>query len=74
MSSEGFTRRQVALLLVVISGVVGSGAGVWVLTRVGYPRLGTIVFALGYGGVTLLVYYYWIRPLEFAAPRWEDDE
>jgi hypothetical protein len=74
MPTARLSRRQLALVLVVFSGVVGSGVGVWALTRVGYPRLGSLVFLLGYGGMTLLVYLYWIRPLEFSAPRWDDDE
>ena len=74
MPTARLSRRQLALVILLFTGVVGSGIGVWGLTRIGYPRLGSLVFLLGYGGMTLLVYQFWIRPLEFRAPQWDDEE
>lgn len=62
---EIVTRKRLAFVAILVGGVVGFGLADYVLVRAGYPMAGAIVWAVGYAGTVLLLWYGWIRPLEF---------
>jgi hypothetical protein len=62
------TRNNLLLALVLLVGVAGSGLARRWLGEAGYDVLGSVVFVLGYGGMVLLIWYAWIRPLNITGP------
>ena len=56
------------LAVVVAGGVVVPGVSNYALHEAGYPSLGTLVFAVGYGTMALLVWFGWLRHLELTGP------
>ena len=63
------SRKTLALVLAV--GVVVPGVLNYWISAAGYDTLGSLVWALGYGTVVLVVWVGWIRPLNITGP---DDE
>ena len=67
----------IALGLTVAAIVIVPGVANWYLSQLGYPWVGSAVWALGYGLGVVYVWYDWIRPLDITGPkgvRVEDDE
>jgi hypothetical protein len=63
------TRREtVTFGLVIAAVIIVPGVANAVLGDIGYPALGSTVWAVGYGGGAVLIWYYWIRPLGITAP------
>lgn len=60
--------RRLQLALLVTAGIVGPGLADYALTRAGYGALGTAVWVTGYLGMVLLVWYWWLRPLDLTGP------
>lgn len=60
-----------ALLLatVLLVGVAGSGVARWSLGQLGLTTLGELVYIAGYGGMVVVVWYGWIRPLDITGPE-----
>ncbi|RJX50419.1 hypothetical protein [Halonotius pteroides] len=60
-----------ALLLaaVLLVGVAGSGVARWSLGQLGFTTLGELVYIAGYGGMVVVVWYGWIRPLDITGPE-----
>jgi hypothetical protein len=63
-----FTRDNLLLAVVIVTGVVLPGLARRFLGEAGYAGVGTVVFVLGYAGMIFLVWYGWIRPLELTGP------
>ena len=63
-----FSREHVLFALVLLLGVAGTGIVRRYLREAGYESIGWIVFLAGYGGMVLLIWYVWIRPLEITGP------
>ena len=64
-----------AFVAVLLTGVVGTGLLVMALSSAGYSTLGDVVWILGYGTMVVVLWYGWIRPLEFdPGPPGADDE
>jgi hypothetical protein len=59
-------KAKFALLL--SAGVVLPGLANYALSAVGYSTLGSVVWALGYAGAILLIWYVWVRPLDLTGP------
>ena len=71
---SGFLTRDRALLVVVLLvGIVGSGVTRWALGQAGYDALGTVLWILGYGGMVLVLWYGWIRPLDIRGPLADEE-
>jgi len=51
--------------LALALGVVVPGLGKYALTSVGYPAVGSAVWATGYLTAVLAIWYVWIRPIDF---------
>jgi hypothetical protein len=62
-------RDTVTFGLVIAAVIIVPGVANAILGGVGYPALGSAVWALGYGGGAILIWYYWIRPLGITAPE-----
>ena len=65
-------------VLVVLAGVVVPGVTNYVLSYSGFDTLGSLVWAVGYGAMAVVLYLGWVRPLEPTGPdsavRAPDDE
>lgn len=64
------SRKTLALVLAV--GVVVPGVLNYWISAAGYDALGSLVWALGYGTVVLVVWFGWIRPLDLTGPSGEE--
>lgn len=51
--------------LALVVGVVVPGLGKYFLTAAGYTALGTAVWVTGYLTAVLVIWYVWIRPIDF---------
>lgn len=54
--------------LALALGVIVPGFGKYALTAAGRPALGTAVWVSGYLTAVLVVWYVWLRPLDFESP------
>jgi hypothetical protein len=53
--------------IVLAAGVVLPGGANYALSSLGFETAGSVVWVLGYLGMVLLLWYRWIRPLDFGA-------
>ena len=68
--SLGSRGKFVAVLL---TGIVGTGLLVMVLSSAGYPTVGNVVWVLGYGTMVFVLWYGWIRPLDLGPDEAEGE-
>lgn len=61
-------RDKIALGLTLVTVVVVPGLANAVLGRLGYPTLGSVVWAVGYGTGILFIWYAYLRPLSISGP------
>ncbi|GAA0476978.1 hypothetical protein MUK72_01600 [Halococcus dombrowskii] len=59
--------ERVLFAIVLAIGVVLPGGANYALSSLGFETAGTAVWAFGYLGVALFVWYRWVRPLDFGA-------
>ena len=59
----------VVLGLTIAAVVIVPGLANGFLSSVGFPTVGSVVWALGYGLGVLFIWYEWIRPLDISAPE-----
>ncbi|AHG04672.1 hypothetical protein HALDL1_14540 [Halobacterium sp. DL1] len=62
-------KSHVKLALVLAAGIALPGVADYALKEAGAPTAGAVVWALGYATMVLVVWYYWIRPLDITGPR-----
>lgn len=62
-------RDKIALALTMVTVVVLPGLANALLGYLGYPTLGTVVWAVGYGTGALFIWYAYVRPLDISAPE-----
>ncbi|QCJ46250.1 MULTISPECIES: hypothetical protein [Haloprofundus] len=65
---ELITYDNLLLILILFTGIVGTGVVRWVLGNLGYNGVGRVVFAVGYGAMVFVLWYGWIRPLDITGP------
>lgn len=66
---------KAAFVLVLVTGIVVPGVMNYVLSViVGRPILGRIVWVLGYTLMIGVIWYGWLRPLDFEGPEHDSDE
>ena len=61
--------RTVLAGLTIAFAVIVPGVLKYLLTSVGFSFLGTLVWALGYGGFALAFWYLFIRPIDLTGPE-----
>ncbi len=62
-------RRDALLLaLILAAGVIVPGVLDYLLHQAGQPALGSAVWLAGFGTMVLVVWYGWVRPLDFQGP------
>jgi len=66
---EFFSSDTALLALILLVGIAGSGVARWGLGQLGLDTLGMIVFVMGYGGMVIVLYLGWIRPLDITGPQ-----
>lgn len=70
----GFSDKA-AFVLVLVSGIVIPGLLTYYSSAfLGQPILGRVVWVLGYIGMVLVIWQYWLRPLDFKGPEHEPEE
>jgi hypothetical protein len=62
------TSDTLLLAVVLLVGVAGSGIARRFLGEMGYDTIGMVVYVLGYGGMVVLVWWGWLRPLDITGP------
>jgi hypothetical protein len=68
MSEETTRGDKLAFGLTLASVVIIPGLGHYFLSGLGYPTVGSAVWAIGYGSGAVVIWYVWIRPLDLTAP------
>jgi len=61
----GLSSRQL-FVLVVIVGLIGPGLGVYALEQANLSTVADFVWIVGYGTTVLVVWFIWLRPLDFS--------
>lgn len=61
-------RDTLFLALLIAAGVIVPGVLDYALHQAGRPALGSGVWLAGFGTMVLVVWYGWIRPLDFQGP------
>jgi len=67
----------IVLGLTVAAVVIVPGLANGFLSQLGYPWVGSAVWAMGYGLGVVYIWYEWIRPLDITGPEGvghEEDE
>lgn len=66
---------KAAFVLALASGIVIPGVLTYYASVfLGQPILGQIIWAVGYVGMVLVIWYYWLRPLDFVGPERDSEE
>lgn len=66
---------KATFVLVLITGIVVPGVMNYVFSIIlGEPALGRIVWVLGYGLMLGVIWYGWLRPLDFRGPERDPEE
>lgn len=60
-------RNRLTFAAILLGGIVGFGLADYALARAGYPTVGGLVWAIGYIGTVIVLWYGWLRPLDFDA-------
>lgn len=68
------TPGRLTFAVVLVVGVIGPGLANYFLAQAGYETLGTIVWALGYATMVLVLWYVWVRPLDLSGPGGEGED
>jgi hypothetical protein len=68
-SSPGWLRA----LVILATGIALSGLANFAFTQAGYDAFGAYVWAAGYAGTILLLFFLYLRPLELQGPDGEED-
>jgi membrane protein CcdC involved in cytochrome C biogenesis len=66
---------KAAFVLVLVSGIVIPGVMNYTLSvALGQEQLGRIVWVLGYAFMLFVIWYGWLRPLDFKGPERNPEE
>ncbi|MBX0288760.1 MULTISPECIES: hypothetical protein [Haloarcula] len=60
------------VVLVVLVGIIGPGLLVYTLEQTNLPAVADLVWILGYGTTTVVVWFIWLRPLDLVGPSAHD--
>lgn len=60
--------ERVVLGLLIAAGIVLPGVANYALNAAGAPTAGSVVWAVGYASMVLVVWFGWIRPLDLTGP------
>ena len=60
---------SIALGATIAAVVIVPGLANGFLSTLGFPLVGSLVWALGYGLGVVLIWYEWIRPLDITGPE-----
>ncbi|MFC6975729.1 hypothetical protein ACFQL1_15380 [Halomicroarcula sp. GCM10025709] len=61
--------ESIALGATIAAVIIVPGLANGFLSTLGYPAVGSLVWALGYGLGVVLIWYEWIRPLDITGPE-----
>ncbi|EMA16323.1 hypothetical protein KDQ40_03180 [Haloarcula marismortui ATCC 33800] len=56
-------------MLTVLAAIILPGLANWGFSTLGYPWVGSAVWALGYGLGVVFIWYEWVRPLDITGPK-----
>ncbi|WP_225307782.1 MULTISPECIES: hypothetical protein [unclassified Haloarcula] len=63
------SQDTVVLTLTVVAAIILPGLANWGFSTLGYPWVGSTVWALGYGLGVVFIWYEWVRPLDITGPE-----
>lgn len=67
--------NRAAFVLVLVSGIVIPGVlNYYASVILGQQMLGRVVWTTGYAAMLFVVWYQWLRPLDFRGPEREPEE
>lgn len=67
--------NKAAFVLVIVSGIVVPGVLNYLASAVlGQQLLGRVIWVLGYTMMILVIWYVWLRPLDFTGPERSPEE
>lgn len=58
-------RSRLLFVLVLMSGILGTGFLNFVLSQQGASQLADFTWIVGYGSTVFVLWYGWIRPIDF---------
>ncbi len=58
-------RSRLVFVAILLGGVVGFGLADYALASAGYPTVGGVVWGVGYLATVFVLWYGWVRDLEF---------
>lgn len=68
-------------VIVLMTGIIVPGVLDYLFSTAGLPQIGAVVWVVGYGIMIFILWYGWVRPLDFQlvghdteADPWEIDE
>ncbi|WP_243208054.1 hypothetical protein [Haloarcula hispanica] len=62
-------RDTAVLVLTVLAAIILPGLANWGFSTLGYPWIGSAVWALGYGLGVVFIWHEWVRPLDITGPE-----
>lgn len=66
---------KAAFVLVLVSGIVVPGVMNYVFSNaLGRPALGRLVWVFGYTLMIAVIWYGWLRPIDFTGPERDPEE
>lgn len=67
--------NKAAFVLVLVSGIVIPGLlNYYASVVLGQQMLGRAIWTSGYAAMILVVWYHWLRPLDFTGPEREPEK
>ena len=69
-----FASSKAKFAIVIVAGIVGPGVLNYVISvPLGAPLLGRLVWILGYTAMVVVIWFYWLRPIDFRGPKGESE-
>jgi hypothetical protein len=67
--------NKAAFVLVLATGIVVPGVlNYYVSAVLGQQMLGRVVWVIGYTAMVLVIWYVWLRPLDFVGPERDPEQ
>lgn len=60
-------RSRLRFVIVLLAGILGTGFLNFVLSRQGASQLADITWIIGYGTTVFVLWYGWVRPIDFGS-------
>ena len=72
---------RLKFVITLVTGIIVPGVLDYLFSTAGLPQIGAVVWTVGYGIMIFILWYGWVRPIDFEligpdpeAQPWETDE